>query len=84
MATVVKVTIPQYFSCYRGPMTHLCAKFHQDRSNNEEKIMSQTTALYIYDDSEFLSLQDVSNPIMQCNAIFWRDISVFMLLSHEL
>ncbi len=49
MATVVKITIPQYFSCYRGPMTHLCAKFHQDWSKNEEEIMSKTTALYVYD-----------------------------------
>ncbi len=43
MATVVKVTMPQYFSCYRSPMTQLCAKFHQDRNKNEEKIMSTTT-----------------------------------------
>ena len=50
MATVVKVTILQYFFCYRGLMTHPCAKFHQDRSKNEEKIISQTTALYVYDD----------------------------------
>ena len=28
---------------------YLCAKFHQDRSKNEEKIMSKTTALYVYD-----------------------------------
>ncbi len=34
---------------YQGPMTHLCAKFHQDPSKNEEKIMSKTTALYVYD-----------------------------------
>ncbi len=45
MATVVKVTMPQYFSCYKGPMTHLCAKFHQDQSKIEEKIMSKTTTL---------------------------------------
>ena len=50
MATVVKVTIPQYFSYYQGPMTNLCAKFWQDRSKNEEKIMSTTTALYEYDE----------------------------------
>ena len=30
-------------------MTHLCAKFHQDQSKIEEKIMSKTTALYVYD-----------------------------------
>ncbi len=54
MATVFKVTILQYFSCYRGPITHLCAKFHQNRSKNEEKIMSKTTALYVYDYSPII------------------------------
>ena len=41
-------------------MTHLCAKFHQDQSKIEEKIMSKTTALYVYDDEHFLIILDLS------------------------
>ncbi len=31
--------------------------------------------------SEFLSLQDVANPIMQCNATSWREIYIIEVMN---
>ncbi len=39
MASVVKVTEPEYFSHHWGPEAHLQVRFREDRAANRKKIM---------------------------------------------
>ncbi len=47
MATIVKVTRPQYPSCYKDPKTHLLAKNYEDRST-KKGLSNRSFSAYVY------------------------------------